>query len=127
MELGVVCETNSENLTVGDLKLTNADYVVLSNTREETRQRIVVQLNFFRAEWFLNLDSGTPWFSVLGEKGAEDDLRVLVSQVVLGTEGVAALESITVTETSPRAYAVNFTVKVIGGTVLTFSSFVVGR
>lgn len=128
MELAIACETDAENLVVGDLKLTNADYVVLNNTREETRQRIMTRLNFFKGEWFLNLNAGSPWFSVLGEKGAEDDLRVLVSQVVLDTEGIAALESITIERVpGTRDYNVPFTVKVIDGSVLTFSSFVVGR
>ena len=126
MELGVALTTNLENLIVGDLLLANADFVLLDNTREETRQRIVVRLNFFRGEWFLNLLEGTPWFDALGEKGAEDDLRVLVSQVVSATEGVAAVESITVTEGARRTYAVDFTVRVIDGSVLTFRSFVIG-
>jgi hypothetical protein len=126
VELGVALTTNLENLIVGDMLLENADFVLLDNTREETRQRIVVRLNFFRGEWFLNLLEGTPWFDVLGAKGAEDDLRVLVSQVVSSTEGVAAVESITVTEGARRTYAVDFTVRVIDGSVLTFNSFVIG-
>jgi hypothetical protein len=126
MELAVALTTNAENLQVGDLMLENADFKVLTNIREEVRQRIIVCLSFFRGEYFLNLNEGTPWFTTLGEKGAEEDLRVLVTQVVSQVDGVASVESCVVTPGERRQYAVDFSARTIDGDVVTFNSFVVG-
>lgn len=126
MELAVALTTNAENLQVGDLMLENADFKVLTNIREEVRQRIIVCLSFFRGEWFLNLNEGTPWFTTLGEKGAEEDLRVLVTRVVSQVDGVASVETCVVTPGERRQYTVDFSTRTIGGDVVTFNSFVVG-
>lgn len=121
----MVLTTDVENLNVGDMLLRNGDRVVHNDLAEEVRQRLIVAFSFFQGEWFLNLDDGTPWLSVIGEKGAEDDLRYLCTAVVAGTEGVAEIDSLTVTQGTRRNYEINFQCTLTTGENFSFGAFVI--
>lgn len=54
---------------------------------EAIAQNVVTRLLSFRADWFLDLDHGLPWFEMMERKRIEP----LVKQQVLQTEGVQYL------------------------------------
>lgn len=81
----------------GDLALSGGDLVVTHETTDEIAQHVRVRLRMFKGEWFLNLDEGTPYYDEILEKGV-DDGRVgnIIKQVILGTPGVAALNTFSI-------------------------------
>jgi hypothetical protein len=125
MELGVCLTTDVENPVVGDMLLSYGDVVTHTNLLAETRQRITVRLNFFLGEYFLNLNEGMPWLDILGQKDVEPEFRAALSECIQGTEGVATLLTLTITEGDKRAWAADFTAQLIDGTVASFGPFVV--
>ena len=68
-----------------DLALTD-DYIDL------IRQRIKQRLLLIKGEWFLDTESGLPWFGELNQKRiTEGRVRALLTRQIVGTEGVREL------------------------------------
>jgi hypothetical protein len=61
---------------------------------EEVRQRIIVTLNHFWAEYFLAVDHGLPWYEIM--LGARDFsmVEMLIRRAVLDVPGVISLVAI---------------------------------
>jgi hypothetical protein len=95
-EFGVTLVSSITNPDVGDMALTDTGEEVLrTDLAEEVAQRLKVRLNFFRGEWFLNLNAGTPWYQRLLVKDPKDAIiRAIFTRVIGGTEGVAQVMSL---------------------------------
>lgn len=93
MELGVTTTVSILNPDLGDLALDDAGQEVVRTTlADEVYQRLLVRFNFFRGEWFLNLDEGTPYYGEILVKNPSDRIiRLVFTTLILGTVGVAAL------------------------------------
>lgn len=110
MELACVVKTNATNLDLGDLMLgDDGDEVVLTDLGLEVGQRLTIAFNFFKGEWFLDLDEGTPWFQYIFRKGVRDRIiRAVLGQVILSVEGVATLNKFSYEISKQRVMSVRF-------------------
>jgi hypothetical protein len=124
---GVTIVTDLENITVGDMMLRNGKRVVHTDVKAKAAQWIVTAFNFLKGEWFLNLNEGTPWLTVLNQKGNEDQVRVLVTQVVLRCPYVTKLERLELIDQGDRYTRIEFTAALNDGTRITLAPFIVGE
>lgn len=84
---------------------------------EEVRQRIIVTLNHFWAEYFLATDHGMPWYEIM--LGSKDYSMVesLIKRAVLGVPGVISIMSTAVsnpTGSNNRQFAISIRAEVEG-------------
>jgi hypothetical protein len=111
-----------------DILLTNESDAIFINaplTREYTTQaqtdvvgqRLLIMLQTFMGEWFLDEAYGIPFFQrILGHKISKDAVDLIFQQKILAEVGVQELVSFTSTLAN-RAYSLTFTVKVSSGDV----------
>ena len=126
MELGVVTTPSLNNPDVGDLALTEQQLeTVVTTLADQVAQRLYVRLNFFKAEWFLNLEAGTPWYQSILVKGPTDHvIRSVFTQVIQGTEGVQELVSLTYTVSkATRQLAITFKARLYDGTTFVSTDY----
>jgi len=126
MELGVATTADFLNPDVGDLALNvNALEVVRTVLADEVSQRLHVRLNFFKGEWFANLDAGTPYYQNILVKGPTDlVIRTVFTNVVQGTEGVRVVESLTYQlNKSTRELTLQFKARLEDGTIFESTDF----
>lgn len=82
-----------------DLKLVNGDisidpFDILLNTQglEAVGQRLLISLNTFKGEYFLNTEFGTPWYQTVLRKGISKNLiDTQLRRVITETKGVLQL------------------------------------
>lgn len=83
--------------------------------KEATQQRLVSRLRLVLGEWFLNVGAGIPWWQIEGSEvpgilGGKPNLPYiegLLKDTILGTDGIASLQSFTmVFDGNARALAV---------------------
>lgn len=116
MELAISLDVDAENPNPGDLRLKHGNLVWTTDLGEEVAQRLIVRFNFWKTEWFANLDAGTPWLQAIFDKAVPDRVvRAVLSAVIATTEGVAAIDSLTFT-TTDRVLDVQFTARLQDGT-----------
>ncbi len=123
MEVKIVRTTDVGNTNIGDLYLNaQGDVVLETSLAEEVAQRLFVRLNFWQAEWFLNLDEGTPYYQHILGKASNRMINSVFSQVVRGTEGVAELISLTFSVTN-RQLRLIFKARLTDGTIFNSADF----
>jgi len=122
MELGCTLVASATNPDVGDLELTaTGGEVSRTVLGEEVAQRLRVRLLFFKGEWFLNLDEGLPYYQSILVKGlTEKVIRSVFGSVILKTQGVSQLLSLTHSISTARRLTLTFKCKLEDGS--TFSS-----
>lgn len=81
----------------GDLDFSTGNLQVLAGA-EAIVQGVLVRLQFFKGEWFLDLDAGIPYFqSVLVKNPDPNVLQTIFREAILATPGVLALTSLVLT------------------------------
>ncbi len=126
MELAITIQADDDNPVLGDLYLgSTGQEVVLTELRDEVAQRTVVRFRFFRGDWAINLNAGTPWFQYLLRKGLSDSaIRALLTTVVLTDVGVSAVTSLSYTvNKATRHFKAQIKAKLADGTVLRSAEF----
>jgi hypothetical protein len=110
MEPAICIKADDINPDEGDLLLSETgDFVFHTVLGNEVAQRLRVRFEFWRGEWFLDLDAGTPFFEHILKKGPSDAIiRSIFSQVILGTEGVDALTKFAYSVSRTREMTVTF-------------------
>lgn len=97
MELLLTVSADAENPNAGDLRLdSRGDLVWTTDRALETAQRLRSRLRFFKAEWFLDLRQGIPYFQTVMQGADEATLRSIFGPVIRGTPGVQSLESLSI-------------------------------
>jgi hypothetical protein len=130
MELALALSEDADNPIVGDLRLRNGQLVWTSVLAEEVAQRLLVRFNFWRTEWFANLNAGMPWLSEIFEVGVDESvMRGFFTSLITGTQGVAALDYLNLTtDTESRALSLDFRARLQDGSTFIsrrFGPFVV--
>lgn len=78
---------------------------------EAIAQSLRTRLAFFRGEWFLDEDFGTPWFqTILGTKAPAAAVKQAFREIIIDTDGVLDLKKLELSEVSARNYLLRFTV-----------------
>lgn len=121
---GVTLKATILNPDVGDRMLDEAGKaVVLDDLAAEVAQRLHVRFNFFKGEWFLDLEAGTPYYQRIFRKAPPDSVvRAVFSQLILGTPGVAAIDKFSYSIAN-RVLRVNFTARLDNGVTLRSTDF----
>lgn len=60
-------------------------------------QNIKTRLQCFKSDWWLDVGSGLPWLTLLGQRGSGEILRREVYKTALGTEGVVRIDRLDIT------------------------------
>ena len=88
----------------------------------EVRQRVRTRVNKQLGEWRYNLASGIPWMpyngeeGILGSKGQLDRARALISDTVSDTDGVTALNVVSVVfDTATRNFIISLDIATVYG------------
>jgi hypothetical protein len=126
--MGILAVTGTPDIinpTPGDLALSKEGRMFLRNDKKAVvDQRIRVRVQFFKGEWFLNTEAGTPWFQHILDKGVPDQtIRSVLSQV-LKVEDVAEILKLTWTiDPKTRRMTVDFDLKLTDGTLFRSRDF----
>lgn len=119
-ELAVVLATDIDNPDLGDLRLTSAgDFEWLTALDASVAQRLFVRLSFFKGEWLLDTDLGTPYYqAVLGFKApSRNVVQAVFTDVLTNTEGVADLLNMNFSISRERELSLMFEVRLEDGTL----------
>ena len=80
--------------TDGDLSISAGDIVLISGA-EAIVQAIRIRLQFFKGEWFIDLNAGIPWFQDVLVKNPDVNLLYSIfRKALLETPGVLAVNAL---------------------------------
>lgn len=71
-----------------------ATYLV---NRAAVRQNVVTRLRSWKDDWFLDVEAGLDWLTLLGTRGNRDNLTRAIEREVTTTEGVRSVTRLDVT------------------------------
>jgi hypothetical protein len=101
-----------------DMLFINGECPVKTNEGDVVAQRLFIMLRTFQQEWFLNLDHGVPYWSILGSKLPKESIDRILQAKVLAEEGVAEIITWTSTlDNTKRIYECRFNVRTTNGAV----------
>lgn len=110
----------------GALSIENGDLVVVSGL-ESIQQELILRLQFFQKDWFLDLQAGLPYWEQILEKLTDVGIiKQLYQQEIEATPGVKLVKSLDVrVDSSTRTLYVDFVVSTDLGelTISNFASF----
>ncbi len=109
-----------------DIEIQNGDLVILDGI-EAIRQDLLIRLQFFAGEWFLDARIGMPYYQrVLGQKPNESVVRTLFRQAILATPGVVAINDLDVSyDGATRSLAVIFRATTEDGPLVFEAEFII--
>jgi hypothetical protein len=118
MELAIAVAIDPANPDVGDMLLSaKGEEVRLTSLDDEVCQRLFVRFQFFKGEWFLDLDAGTAYYQLILVKGPSDRvIRAVFNNVIARTEGVRAITRFSYSINRYRQLSLNFTCLLEDGT-----------
>lgn len=77
-------------------------------------QRLLIMLQTYQGEWFLDLNHGVPYWDWLGNKVPKQRVDQILQQKILAENGVKEITSFSSTLEN-RAYSAQFKVRVVTG------------
>ena len=106
-------------LDSGDIDVSGGD-LHLTSDLEAIRQSIRIHLEFFRGEWFLDVDAGLPYFQEILIKNPQlPALQSIFRAELLKVQGVTSVQSISLDfDRTSRALTVTFRVVTDKGAIL---------
>ena len=88
----------------------------LVNSPELVGQAITTRLKFFKSEWFLDLDDGTPYQQAALGTGKRNLIEPMIRQRILQTQGVESIASFDLSiDDLARSAIINATINTIYG------------
>lgn len=107
----------------GDLVRSAGRPVIVSGSNA-VAQRLRVRLRLWQGEWILDANVGFPWLSVLGQKGTERLLEVLLRRAITTCPGVRSLDRFALSvDPRTRVATCTFTATTITGEPVTIADF----
>lgn len=95
-----------------DILIENGDFQLTQDTCESLRQRLIIKLLSFRADWYLNLNEGIDYYgSILGKPRAKETIDIIFKNAILNTEDVLEITEFKSAVTKDRFYKLNFKVR----------------
>lgn len=129
-DIKIALVVDAENPIVGDLYLENGTARLTANLREEVAQELWIRFKFFQGEWFLDRTLGLPYLqSILAQKTPMSIISQIFRRVITSCPGVASILTLNLSRAANRTLRVDFTCKLVDGTILTaadFAPFIVG-
>jgi len=123
-----IATKDSDGVTKGQLlfRLNNKgkfDLYLSDTNRDYYEQKIMIELRFFRGEWFLDTTKGIPYFQEIFIKGVNQaDVDSIFKAAILSVSGISSLlsyESEKIIGT--REYQISFVVKTIDNEIIDYS------
>lgn len=91
-----------------DMLFENNNFV-LTNDDESLTQKIREKLLLFRGEWFLNEDTGLPFFQlILGQKRIPYPSRKFFIEIITSVEGVSGVSKLSMSFGENRTLEISF-------------------
>jgi hypothetical protein len=107
-----------DNPVVGDIHITDNE-ITLATDDEEIVQELRTRLQFFKGEWFLDRRQGVPYFEeILVKRPNLPVIRAIFRDVIVGTNGIASVETLDLTRETGRSWLLDFTAKKTDGGTL---------
>ena len=69
---------------------------------DAVRQNVITRLRFFQFDWFLDNKYGIDWLTLLSNRNTESIIKREVERIVLSTEGVAKINSLSIVTNNKR-------------------------
>lgn len=86
-------EVVSGKAVAGDIDITTGD-LILASGNESVAQHVLIRLRLFAGEWFLDTRVGLPYYDQVLIKSPDNKaVRAIITQAILTTPGIEALES----------------------------------
>lgn len=104
----------------GDLVINGFDLSLTESQSESLAQRLSIKLQFFKGEWFLDINFGVPYFQEIFVKPViQSAIDAIFKSQILATPDVAVLTRYTSQiNRIKRTLSVAFTVKTTSGNLL---------
>lgn len=107
----------------GDLDLVQGQFTIVTDVARCAAIVLRNKFLFNRGEYFLNVNEGVPWFQYVFVKNPSLlAVKSIFSQVILGTQGIKSIISLTVTRTPDRKASFSFRALADNGAVITGGS-----
>lgn len=104
-------------LTGNDLVFSNGFCPVTRDLAEATTQRLIIKLNTFLNEWFLNTEYGIPYYeSIFGKQRLKSTIDNIFQNKILEETNVIRIAEFSSSISSDRVYSMTFKVLVQDGT-----------
>ena len=104
-----------KDFNTGSLMVVDGDLVLITDKKDLCRQAVVMTLNTFKGEWFLDTEYGIGYFqSILGHKVSKSSVDLIFQKEILSENGVKELTYFQSTFAN-RQYSLTFRVKVTTG------------
>lgn len=103
-----------------DIIFVNGECPVTRNQQNVVAQRLKITLQTFLGEWFLNLDTGIPYFQqILNKVRNKSTVDAIFQAAILNDPGVIEMISYNSTLNSGgRGFALTFSVRVADGSIV---------
>ena len=100
----------------GDI-LIDADGLHFVSGIDGVAQLVKIAVRLFKAEWYLDIEAGMPWFEeILGEKFDDALTRQRLNEVILGVPGVVEIRQLTIVPpTKDRDLSVTYALRTAFG------------
>lgn len=82
--------------STGDMTFGNGGLNFIANSSEAVAQNVQTRLGLWLGDWFLDTNEGTDWSGKCLGKHSLDSAVNEIRRVILGTEGVAGIADLTV-------------------------------
>ncbi len=107
----------------GDVVYTNADIPpVADEQRLDVAQRLRIKLQTYLGEWFLNIETGVPYYERILRKGVrKQDIDVIFQALIREEDGVLEIVEFESTLSPSREYNMRFRVRTDEGTTATIN------
>lgn len=103
----------------GDIEVEGNTFSLIDKDAE-IRQRIIQNLKTFLGEWFLDVNTGVPYYQIIFEKGVSAELvEDSIKDAILSTIGVVELTRFEPLDLDggTRLLAVDFEVRTVNGVI----------
>lgn len=77
----------------GDYTFGSSQLNFLRDTPETVAQLVQTTLKLFNGEWFLNIDSGVPYFEGVLGKHTKQEADLTIQDAILNVQGVTSLDN----------------------------------
>jgi len=108
------------NRGTNDIVFTNGVSSVTRDQQTVVAQRLKITLQTFLGEWFLNLDTGIPYFQqILNKVRNKSSVDAVFQSAILADPGVLEMVSYSSTlDSAARGFDLSFSVRVQNGSVV---------
>lgn len=114
--MDIKIDTDITSPTYGDILFINGDSPVVSEGREDLAQRLTIKLRTFINEWFLNLDTGVPYYqSVFGKQRSKAAVDAIFQEQILAEPDALEITQFDSSISASRQYSLSFRVRTESG------------